>query len=357
MIPDSLRFAPPVSTPTVCPPGEFPFAATALEHGHIYDQCKGLVQAGGTLVKVYDPDPQKTELFRTKFPSVHLATSLQEILDDPAIRLVAAAAIPSERAELGCRVMRAGKDYFTDKAPFTTLEQIEQVRQVCRETGRKYTVYFNERTHVESAVYASQAIAAGAIGRVVNYIGTGPHRLNAASRPAWFWNKAQAGGILGDIGIHHVEQFTHFTGSAQIDIKSSSVANFTVLEHPDFEDVGEAHLLARDTGATGYFRIDWLNPKGLRTWGDGRVFLLGTSGYIELRKYIDAGRSSETDHVLLVNQDTEQLFCVAGQVGFPFFGELILDCLNRTELSMTQEYIFTVAALALQTQMQATRLR
>jgi hypothetical protein len=42
---------------------------------------------------------------------------------------------------------------------------------------------------------------------------------------------------------------------------------------------------------TGYIRVDWYSPDGLGTWGDGRLFILGTEGYIELRKYIDiAGR-------------------------------------------------------------------
>src|SRR5690606_6573876 len=208
------------------------------------------------------------------------------ILEDKEIQLVAGAAVTSERCALGMRVMDSGKDYFTDKAPFTTLEQLEMARKKVKETGKKYMVYYSERLHVESAVYAGQLIEQGAIGRVVQVIGTGPHRLNAPSRPDWFFKKEKYGGILCDIGSHQCEQFLYFTGAKDAKVLHSKVANYHNKQYPELEDFGDATLLA-DNGATGYFRVDWLTPDGLRTWGDGRMIILGTEGYIELRKYID----------------------------------------------------------------------
>jgi len=349
---DGMNYAPQGKPKPVVGRGEFVFAATALEHGHIYGQCNGLVEAGGTLKWVYDADPKKVEAFAAKYPGVRIARSLDEILQDAEVRMVAGAAIPSERCALGLRVMEHGKDYFTDKTPFTTLEQVEAAREAAARTGQKYMVYYSERLHVESAVFAGELIADGAIGRVVQVIGTGPHRLNAPSRPDWFFKKAQYGGILCDIGSHQIEQFLFYAGCADARVVSSKVANYHNKEYPELEDFGDATLIG-DNGATNYFRVDWLTPNGLGTWGDGRTIILGTEGYIELRKYIDVAREKSGDHLYLVNGEGEKHLSLSGQVGYPFFGELILDCLHRTEKAMTQAHALKAGELCVRAQQQA----
>jgi predicted dehydrogenase len=351
---DGMNYAPQGKPAPVVEPGQFKFAAVSLEHGHIYGQCNGLIEAGGELKWVYDPDPLKVEAFIRRYPNVQVARSEQEVLQDSEIRLVAAAAIPSERCALGMRVMDHGKDYFTDKTPFTTLDQLETARKKTAETGLKYMVYFSERLHVESAVFAGQLIQQGAIGRVVQVIGTGPHRLGTG-RPDWFFQKEKYGGILCDIGSHQIEQFLYFTGNEDAKVLSSKVANYNNKEYPELEDFGDATLVG-DNGASFYFRVDWLTPNGLGTWGDGRMFILGTDGYIELRKYIDIARSRSGDHLYLVDHNGEHHYELSGQVGYPFFGQLILDCLNRTENAMTQEHAFKAAELCLKAQAAAIRV-
>ncbi|TCL74296.1 putative dehydrogenase [Hydrogenispora ethanolica] len=349
---DGMNYAPKGKPQPVCERGEFVFAAMALDHGHIYGMCNGLTEAGAVLKYVYDPDPAKVEKFCKAFPGVKVAASEAEILEDKSVRMVAGAAVTSKRCALGMKVMDHGKDYFTDKAPFTTLEQLEQARAKARQTGLKYAVYYSERLHVESAVYAGQLIRDGAIGRVVQVIGLGPHRLNAPSRPQWFFEREKYGGILCDIGSHQIEQYLFFAGVKEATVVRSQVANHGHPEYPELEDFGEA-LLVGDNGTTNYFRVDWFTPDGLSTWGDGRTVILGTKGYIELRKYADIARDTQGDHVYLVDQQKEYHFPVHGQVGYPFFGELILDCLNRTESAMTQEHAFKAAELCLQAQKQA----
>jgi predicted dehydrogenase len=352
---DGMNYAPKGKPNAVVQNGEFVFAAVALDHGHIYGMCNGLIEAGAQLKWVYDPDPQKVRKFVEAYPHVKPASSEDEIMRDPEVRLIAAAAVPSERCALGLRAMDAGKDYFTDKAPFTSLGQLEAARAKVRDTGRKYMVYYSERLHVESAVYAGQLIEQGAIGRVIQVIGTGPHRLNAPSRPEWFFQQEKYGGILCDIGSHQIEQFLYYTGAKDARVLHSKVANYNNPQYPELEDFGDA-TLAADNGATGYFRVDWFTPDGLSTWGDGRTIILGTEGYIELRKYVDVARDPSGDHVYLVNQEGEHHFSVRGEVGFPFFGELILDCLHRTENAMTQEHAFRAAELCLIAQKDAIRL-
>ncbi len=352
---DGMNYAPKGVAKRVVAPGEFRIAAIGLDHGHIYGMCNGLIEAGAELVKVYDPDPEKVRRFVETYPGVKVAASEEEILEDPSIHLVASAKIPSERCDLGLRVMNHGKDYFADKPPFTTLEQLERARRGVAETGRKYMVYYSERIHVESAVFAGQLVREGAIGRVIQVIGLGPHRLNAPARPAWFFEKEKYGGILCDIGSHQIEQFLFYSGAKDARVLHSKVGNYHHPQYPGLEDFGDATLIG-DNGATFYFRVDWFTPDGLGTWGDGRTIILGTDGYIELRKYIDIGRDPQGDHVYLVNREKEQHFHVRGKVGFPFFGEFILDCLNRTENAMTQEHAFKAAELCLKAQAMAIRI-
>ncbi len=352
---DGMNYAPKGKPNKVVEPGQFKFAAISLDHGHIYGMCNGLLEAGAELKWVYDADPAKVEAFISKYPEAVVAESEEQILNDAEIQLVAAAAIPSLRGPLGVKVMRHGKHYFTDKTPFTTLEQLAEAREAAKETGKKYAVYYSERLHVECAVFAGQLIEQGAIGRVVHVIGLGPHRLNASTRPDWFFEKEKYGGILCDIGSHQIEQFLTFTGNKGATVAGSKVANYNAKEYPELEDFGDFTLIG-DNGATGYFRVDWLTPNGLGTWGDGRTLIMGTEGYIELRKYIDIARDSAGDQLYLVNGEGEKHMSLSGQVGFPFFGELVLECLNGTELAMTQEHTFKAAELCLIAQRVAVRV-
>jgi predicted dehydrogenase len=352
---DGMNYAPQGKPSPVVQPGEFVFAAAHLDHGHIYGQCNGLLEAGAQLKWVYDPDPKKIEAFVAKYPQTRVARSLDEILADDAVRLVSAAAVPCDRGPLGGRVMEAGKDYFTDKTPFTSLAQLDQAKAVVARTGRKYMVYFSERLHVESAMYATDLVAAGAIGKVIQVIGLGPHRLGKANRPAWFFERARYGGILTDIGSHQFEQFLTYTGATDATVTQAAVGNFANPDKPEFEDFGEASLLG-DNGTSNYIRVDWFTPAGLGTWGDGRTVILGTKGYIELRKYVDVARDKTGDHVYLVDDAGERHLNVTGQVGFRFFGQLILDCLNRTETAMTQAHAFKAAELCLRAQLAARKI-
>lgn len=352
---DGMNYAPKGNVRKVVETGEFPFAAIGLDHGHIYGMCNGLIEAGGKLVAVYDPDPTKVKGFCETYPGVKSMSSENEILQDPTIKLVASASIPVDRCALGLKVLDSGKHFFADKPAFTKLEQVEQARQKTVETGLKWGIYYSERLHVESAVFAGQLIEEGAIGRVIQVIGTGPHRANAGSRPDWFFNPESYGGILCDIGSHQIEQFLHYSGAKDAEVLHSKVGNYNYKEHPEFEDFGDATLVA-DNGATFYFRVDWFTPDGLRTWGDGRALILGTEGYIEVRKYIDIARSDTSNHLYLVNNEGEKHFELSGKVGFPFFGEFILDCLNGTENAMTQEHAFKAASLCIEAQEQAIHI-
>jgi predicted dehydrogenase len=353
---DGMNYAPQGKPVPVVKSGEFIFFFFFISHGHIYGMCNGLTEAGGTLKSFYDPDPDKMHEFSKHYPDVIPAKYEGEILDDKEVNLIAAADIPNLRGPLGLRVMAAAKDYFTDKCPFTTLEQLSQARDMAAKTGQKYSIYYSERLHTEAGVYAGELVKQGVIGKIIQVIGLGPHRLNAPARPDWFFIKEKYGGILCDIASHQMEQILFYTGAKDAKIVSSHVANYNNPQYPELEDFGEAHLVL-DNNATAYFRVDWFTPNGLQTWGDGRVFILGTEGFIELRKFMNLGiPNSGGSHIFLANGKEELYINVEGKVGYPFFGQLILDCINRTENAMTQEHAFKAAELALTAQKDAVRL-
>ncbi|HUW69157.1 MAG TPA: Gfo/Idh/MocA family oxidoreductase [bacterium] len=348
---DGMNYAPvsQARPEPVCGAGEFMFAVIGLDHGHIYAMCNGLVEAGATLTKVYDKDASKVAAFVQRYPQAIVAKREDDILNDSSCRLIASAIRPCDRAALGIRVMESGKHFFVDKPGMLTFDELELAKAACARTGRKYAIYFGERLHVEGAVFAGQLIQQGAIGRVVHVTILAPHRLNKASRPDWFFEKDQNGGIITDLGSHQVEQFLAYSGARSIRVMHSTLANYANKDKPNFYDYGDGNLLA-DNGATCYFRVDWFTPDGLGAWGDGRVFIIGTTGTIEIRKYIDVACSPDGDHVYVVDKVGEHKYEVTGKVGFVFFGKFIRDCFDGTETAISQEHTFEAMRATLMAQ-------
>lgn len=330
-------------------------AAVGLQHGHVHNQVKALRDAGATLLWVYEAEEALVPAFVKMYPEVKIARSLDEILDDPAVHLVIGTPAPHERAELGIAVMRHGKDYSCDKPAMTTFEQLAEVRRVQAETGRIFTVHFGEHFDVRAVIKARELITAGAIGTVVQTLGMGPHRfLGHGTRPAWAFDKQYFGGIINDLASHQIEQFLFFTGSTSAEIAQAQVGNFKHTQFANFEDFGDLTLRGNG-GATGYIRVDWLTPKGLPTWGDGRLFILGTEGYIELRKYVDIVGHAGTDHLFIVDSGAPRYIDCA-EVPLPYGRDLIHDVINRTQTAYDQTRCFLACELALRAQAQAVTI-
>ena len=327
--------------------GEFSFSVIGLDHGHIYAMVNGLTEAGATLKDVYDQDPAKVKAFLDRYPSARAASSESEILADRSIQLVASAIRPDKRASLGVAVMKSGHHYFTDKPGMLTFEDLELVKQVQKETGLWFMVYFGERVHVEGAVCVQRLIDEGVLGRVLSVTILAPHRLNKETRPDWFFDPDMNGSILRDIGSHQFEQLLSYTGAASGCVQYSEERNFANPDHPRFTDFGQA-VISLDNGATGYVRVDWFTPSGLSAWGDGRVFIVGTCATVEIRKYINVGVSMEGDNVFLVDSQGEHVINATGKEGFPFFGAFIRDCLDGTQTCMTQAHVFESMRLTLE---------
>lgn len=330
------------------------FAAIGLDHRHIYEQVGRLIDLGAHCVGYWTAgNPQTLAGFSKRFPQIPRLQDATTLYNDPNVQLIVTAAVPRDRADIAVRAMQAGKDVMSDKPGVTTMADLARIKQATNQYKRIWSVNFSERFEVPAVTKAAELVSQGAIGRVVQTLGTGPHRLNKATRPEWFFDKNAYGGILTDIASHQIDQFLYFTNSTDAEVVSATVANYNNHTTPGLQDFGEVVL--RSPSGHGYIRVDWYTPDGLPTWGDGRLQILGTHGYIELRKYVDIAGRDGTDHLYLVNGDKPQhIDC--SQQPLPYYQQFLDDIANRTETTMTQAHCFKVMELALSAQQQATDL-
>jgi len=337
------------------------FAVCGVSHDHIHGMIGAVQRGGGELVSYWGAEPDKLKLFAKRYPNAKPARSQDEVLHDPSVQLVLSSHIANQRAGIGVRAMRAGKDFLADKPGITTLDDLALVRKTIAETGRIYAILYSERLEVRAAVYAGELIRQGAIGKVIQTINIAPHQViqragdngGGATRPGWFWEDVQYGGILCDIGSHQIDQFLFYTGSTKAEIVAAQVANLRHPGHPHFQDFGD--MMLRGDHGFGYVRLDWFTPDGLGTWGDGRLFVLGTDGYIEIRKYANVAVSGKGNNLFLVDGSRARFIdCNNGPL--PFGLQLVGDIVNRTHTAQDQAQCLLAAELSIRAQLAAKRV-
>jgi predicted dehydrogenase len=337
------------------------FGVCGMSHDHIYGMIGAVQRGGGEMVAAWAGEPDKVAAFTKRFPDAKMVKTQEEIIEDPSIQLVLSSQIANERAPLGVKVMRHGKDFLSDKPGITTLEQLSEVRKTIAETKKIYAIMYSERLEVKAAVYAGKLVQQGAIGKVIQTINIAPHQIfqghgdagGGGGRPDWFWNDVQFGGILCDIGSHQVDQFLFYTGSTEAEVAESQIANVRHPEHPHFQDFGD--MVLRGNRGLGYVRLDWFTPDGLGTWGDGRLFILGTEGYMEVRKYTNVAVSKQGNNLFIVDKNQAR-YIDCNNMPLPFGPEFVADIVNRTHNAQNQEQCLLAAELVIKAQKNATHV-
>ena len=331
------------------------FAVCGMSHDHIYGMIGAVQHGGGEMVAAWGGEEDKLAAFTKRFPNVKIVKTQDEIINDPNIQLVMSSQIANERAGIGIRAMKHGKDFLSDKPGITTLEQLAEVRKTIAETKKIYAIMYSERLEVKAAVYAGELIKQGAIGKVIQTINIAPHQIvqghgdagGGTGRPEWFWVPEQYGGILCDIGSHQVDQFLFYTGSTQAEVVAAQIANVRHPKRPKFQDFGD--MMLRGNRGLGYVRLDWFTPDGLGTWGDGRLFILGTDGYIEVRKYTNVAVSKQGNNLFIVdNKQARYIDC--NNMPLPFGAQFVSDIVNRTHTAQDQDQCLLAAELVVKAQ-------
>ena len=338
------------------------FGVCGISHNHIYGMIEAIKRGGGKFLVAWGMEPDLVETMKKRYPDVKFVATQDEVIHDPSIQLVLSSQVASERAGIGVRAMKAGKDYLSDKPGICTLEQLAEVRKTIAATGKIYAIMYSERLEVKAAVKAGELIQQGAIGKVIQTINIAPHQVNQkpggdmgsglGGRPEWFWKPELYGGILVDIGSHQVDQFLYYTGSTKAEVVASQLANLRHPKFPEFQDFGD--MMLRGNNGFGYVRLDWFTPHGLGTWGDGRLFVLGTEGYIEVRKYTNVAVSKQGNNLFLVDQK-EARYIDCNNLQLPFGPQFVADIVNRTHIAQDQAQCLLAAELVIHAQMNATR--
>ena len=337
------------------------FGVCGMSHDHIYGMIGAVQRGGGEMVAAWAGEPDKLAMFRKRFPDVKIVQTQEQILNDPSIQLVLSSQIANERAPIGVEAMKAGKDFLSDKPGITTLDQLADVRKTISETNRIYAIMYSERLEVKAAVYAGELVKQGAIGRVIQTINIAPHQIfqhpgnagGGSGRPEWFWHASQFGGILCDIGSHQVDQFLFYTNSTQAEVVESQIANVRHPDHPEFQDFGD--MVLRGNRGLGYVRLDWFTPDGLGTWGDGRLFILGTDGYMEVRKYTNVAVAHQGNNLFIVDNNSAR-YIDCNNMPLPFGPQFVADVVNRTHNAQDQTQCLLAAELVIRAQMNAKQV-
>jgi predicted dehydrogenase len=328
-------------------------ALVGADHNHLYEIVDRLAKAGAEAV-AHTPEGQFAEHYAT-WQTGSVEMTEEAILADDSIDLIVTAAIPNRRADIALAAIAAGKHVVSDKPGLTTMTQLDAIRAaVAGRPGRPWTVLFTERFENRAINEAVRLATTGAVGRVVHVVGAGPHTMWAKHRPDWFWDPDATGGILVDIGSHQVDQLLAITGASAADVSvvASAVGNVASPEHPAMQDVGSMTLLAQ--GVVGDHRLDYLTAKGLGTWGDCRLTIVGTEGTIEARANVDIAGHEGAEHLIVVDADGTRRVDVSGVV-VEWGEQYLADLAAGGERLMTQQHAIDVTDICLRAQSAATR--
>lgn len=323
-------------------------ALVGADHNHLFEIIDRMAKAGivpaqhtrdGSFVELYEDWQKESE-----------ASTFDEILADDSIDVIVTAAIPRDRADIALRAIEAGKHVVSDKPGLTTMAQLDAIRAaVAERPGRPWTVLFTERYENRAINEAVRLARSGAIGTIVHVVGAGPHTMWAKRRPDWFWDPDATGGILVDVGSHQVDQFLSITGvaAADVEIVASSVGNVASPDHPGMQDIGSMTLAA--SGMVGDHRLDYLTAKGLGTWGDCRLMIVGTEGTIEARSNVDVAGVEGAEHLIVVDAGSTRRVDISDVV-VDWGEQLVADLADDGERLMTQQHAIDVTDVCLRAQ-------
>lgn len=333
--------------------GAVRFTVVGIEHLHVFELVQGLLDAGAVDVgHAAEPGPLRDlyEGWRTESPQL----TTEEALTGGDVDLVVLAGVPSERAAHAISALDAERSVLSDKPGVTTLDQLTDVISAEMYGAQRWWVLFSERFGNRSVTEAVARARSGAIGRIVDVVGLGPHTLAADSRPDWFWSPERSGGILGDIATHQIDQFCAIVDPAcatEIHVTASSVGNVACSDHPEMEDIGRFSL--EGGGATGNHRVDYLTAAGLGTWGDCRLMITGTDGTLEVRANIDPAGADGGEHLIQVDASGTTRIDTSG-VEIDWAQRLLADLADGGDRLMPAAHVHRVCRLALIAQHEAT---
>jgi len=248
-------------------------AVSGLKHDHVRPVLTALLASPGLrLVGVADDDPANRLTFERDFGITVAYASHRELLESLEFDVMVVCEAFGRRGAVVLDALRGGKHVFSDKPLCTSEEELWQIAAAARAGDREIGLDLSFR---HWWARTGPPLQQGEIGRIVGCVFSGPHGLHCGSRPQWYFQPGLHGGIINDLIGHGVDYVRWVTGHRATQVLSASVARVGVPQAPDFQTLGEAHLLC-EGGATAFGQVSYLVPEG---HGAGWQFALtGTEG-------------------------------------------------------------------------------
>ncbi|RKN71210.1 Gfo/Idh/MocA family protein [Paenibacillus ginsengarvi] len=255
------------------------FGIYGCQHAHIASFVDQMLALGATCAGIYEPESPSLAQSLAQRHGIMLVDSPDAFLDS-SVNVIGSSAVNNRKIDVIEWCERHGKHVMLDKPVATNREQLERLEAVLNRGSIQVGVMLTERFRA-SIHTLKQAIDAGKLGRIVSISTRKPHRLSPASRHAWHFSKRESGGLVIDLFIHDFDLLRFLTGQEVASVHSQ-VAKHILPEYPDFYDTAAAQV-SMSGGTMAQLYTDWHTPTKSWTWGDCRIFIVGTEGCAELR--------------------------------------------------------------------------
>ncbi|HEU0027549.1 MAG TPA: Gfo/Idh/MocA family oxidoreductase [Ktedonobacterales bacterium] len=190
------------------------YGAIGYEHASAIAATRGL-----ELALVCDRNPARLDAARERFPSLRVASEIDEVIEDDAVDAAIVGAPPNIHASLALRLLRAGKSVIVEK-PFsiTTAEADEMIAEA--ETRDLTLTCYQNRRWDPDFLAIQRAVEEGRIGDLFHlemFIGGFAH-------PCDYWHSHEpvSGGVFYDWGSHYLDWALTLLPDQVADVRASS---------------------------------------------------------------------------------------------------------------------------------------
>lgn len=242
---------------------------------YVLDELTRADRADFVLVGVQDSDRAVAEHHAARF-GVPAYDRTEDLLAE-GVDIAVIAGVYGARGSDVVAALRAGAHVLADKPLCTTLDELDEIEAVAAEVGRTVNLLLEKRGYPETLA-ALDVVRAGELGDIVGVTSSGPHKLNRDQRPAWFFDRAQYGGILADLSVHDLDAALLFAPADEGVVRGAVSAPLDGAE--GFTRYGAATLTTPNTVVSA--EVSWLTPQASDVHGDYRLRLIGTRGTAEI---------------------------------------------------------------------------
>ncbi len=182
------------------------------KHADVYLAPAIQKASGARLAAVCSRDKAKAEAFAAKHGAERAYGSFEDMLSDPAVEVVHVATPNSLHADQVVQAAKAGKHVLCEKPMALTVGECERMIEVCRKSGVKLGVGFQNRHH-PAHVETRRLIASGVAGDVMYASAQYAHGWVDRSLAGWRADpEMSGGGSLMGAGLHCLDLLRFLLG-------------------------------------------------------------------------------------------------------------------------------------------------